>query len=483
MSFTSFSFLCFFALCLVGFFALPQRLRPWLLLAASLGFYAAAGLPALGWLFATAAVSWGAGRCVSAGRHPGAAYAGAVVCHLGLLFALKYLNFFAGREILTLAIPAGLSFFTFMAVSYVTDVRRGICPAEKNFGRYLLYLSFFPHVLQGPIDRYAGLTPGLFAGAGFEERRFLRGAWRMLWGFFEKLVIADRLGILVAAVWKEPEAYAGWRVAAAVVCYALQIYADFAGYMDVALGAGEIFGITLAENFDTPYFSRSVPEFWRRWHITLGAWFRDYLFYPLQRTGAFRRLGKFLKGKFGKQAAKNLPAALALAAVWLFTGLWHGARLTYVAWGAYYGLLIILSMLCEPLCARLRPKKKSLLFEAFRMARTFAAVCLGYVLFRSASMGEAWRVLVRIFTAPFAAGKGFSAAGLGMADYAVLAFALGLRLLVSLCRVKGVDLREKLLALPLPLRWGAALALIFSVILFGIYGPGYDAASFIYFEF
>ena len=493
MSFTSFRFLCFFAAVLAAYFALPRRARPWMLLCASVGFYAAAGLPGLLWLGGLSLAGYCAARGIA--RQQAAGKSGrlplvlGVGLHLGLLFLLKYFNFFAGGLLgeaapaLSLAVPAGLSFFVFMAVGYLADVYRGICPAEENYGRYLAWLCFFPHILQGPIDRYADTAPALFAGSVFDERRFLRGLWRILWGFLQKLVIADRLGILVAGIWSEPESFAGWRVAAAVVCYALQIYADFAGYTDIALGAAEIFGIRLAENFDTPYFSRSVPEFWRRWHMTLGAWFKDYLFFSLQRSRLFRQMGKKLKARFGKTAAKNLPAALALAAVWLFTGLWHGARLTYVAWGVYYGALIILSMLCEPLIARLRPKKEGLLWTAFRTVRTFALVCLGYVLFRSATLTEAGVILSRIFTAPFAAGKGFSAAGIGREDVLILVPALLLRLAVSICRVKGIDLREKIMARPLPLRWAVALVLLFAVIIFGVYGPGYDAASFIYFEF
>ena len=493
MSFTSFRFLCFFAAVLAAYFALPRRARPWMLLCASVGFYAATGLAGLLWLGGLSLAGWlsarGIAKAQAAGRSGRRFLVLGVGLHLGLLFLLKYFNFFAvgllgeSAPALSLAVPAGLSFFVFMAVGYLTDVYRGICPAEENYGRYLAWLCFFPHILQGPIDRYVDTAPALFAGNVFKERCFLRGLWRILWGFFQKLVIADRLGILVAGVWSEPESFAGWRVAVAVVCYALQIYADFAGYTDIALGAAEIFGIRLAENFDTPYFSRSVPEFWRRWHMTLGAWFKDYLFFSLQRSRLFRQMGKKLKARFGKTAAKNLPAALALAAVWLFTGLWHGARLTYVAWGVYYGILIILSMLCEPLVARLRPKKEGNLWNAFRMARTFALVCLGYVLFRSATLAEAGSILSRIFTATFVAGKGFSAAGIGRADVLILVPALLLRLAVSICHAKGIDLREKVMERSLPLRWCIALVLLFAVIIFGAYGPGYDAASFIYFEF
>ena len=493
MSFTTFRFLCFFAAVLGTYFVLPRRARPWVLLCASVVFYAAAGLPGLLWLGGLSLVGYfsarGIARAQASGKSGRLILGIAVGLHLGLLFLLKYFNFFAGGLLgtaapaLSLAVPAGLSFFVFMAVGYLTDVYRGITPAEENYGRYLAWLCFFPHILQGPIDRYGNTAPALFAGEVFEENRFLRGLWRILWGFFQKLVIADRLGILVSGVWAEPENFAGWRVAAAVVCYALQIYADFAGYTDIALGAAEIFGVRLAENFDTPYFSRSVPEFWRRWHMTLGAWFKDYLFFSLQRSRLFRQMGKKLKARFGKTAAKNLPAALALAAVWLFTGLWHGARLTYVAWGVYYGVLIILSMLCEPLCARLCPKKEGVFRNAFRMARTFALVCLGYVLFRSATLAEAGTILARIFAHPFAPGKGFSAAGLGRTDIYILVPALLLRLTVSICHAKGIDLREKIMARSLPLRWGVALVLLFSVVIFGVYGPGYDAASFIYFEF
>lgn len=483
MSPTSLGFILFFALTAAVYFCLPMRARPACLLAASLVFYAFAGVEYLPFLLLSALTSYLAARF--GGKKSRVL---AVLFHIGLLFLLKYFNFFsaaAGGPALQLIVPVGLSFYTFTVIGYLTDVGRGVCAAEKSFARYLLFVSFFPHILQGPIDRYGDCSASLFAPARFDGERVVRGLWRMAWGFFEKLVIADRLGILVSGVWEHPESFAGWRVAAAVVCYALQIYCDFAGYMDIALGASEIFGIRLAENFDTPYFSRTVPEFWRRWHVSLGAWFKDYVFFTLQRTVLFRRMAKALRGRGLRRAAKQLPAALALAAVWLLTGLWHGAGWNYIAWGAYYGLLIILSMLLEaPLAAAgKRLRLKGCIWEGVRVLRTFALVCLGYVLFRSASLGEAGQVLSRICTAPFAAGSGFSATGFEAADLAVLIPALALRLWVSLCRLRGGDARDRLCRLPVPLRMALGLCLVMSVMLFGVWGPGYDASSFIYFQY
>ena len=384
MVFTSFSFLVFFAAAMAVYFLAPQRWRWAVLLAVSLYFYLSASIRYAVFLLLSALSTYDCGRYLGScaarqrdylqthrgtlspeekkqyraavGRRKRRVLALTLVLNLGILGFLKYFNFLSdnvGSLIrlfvpefspvrLSLALPLGISFYTFQVVGYCLDVYREVTEPQRNFLKYLLFVSFFPQTMQGPIGRYDELAPQLYQGCGFSYRRVCFGLQRMLWGFFEKLVIADRLTMLVDTVFGGWQTYGARHLVVAVVCYAIQIYADFAGYMDIALGAGQVFGIELAENFQQPYFSRGIPEFWRRWHQTLGSWFKDYLFYPVLRAGWCKTLGARLKRRWGKDAAAKATTVLALGIVWFTTGLWHGASWHYIAWGLYYGVLIIL---------------------------------------------------------------------------------------------------------------------------------------------
>ncbi len=498
MIFTSFRFLAFFAAAAGICFLVPRRWRWVWLLIASLGFYLAAGPKFILYLLFTALTVWAAAcgidRIVQeeededrAGRRSGWLLAACVVLNLGILAVLKYLGF--GLRILdvcsggrlrfaapALVLPLGISFYTFQSIGYLVDVRRGVVRAEKNPLVVLLFLSFFPCVAQGPINRFGDLTPQLLAGAELSAERTARGAQRMLWGFFEKLVIADRLGILVDGVFADLSAHAGWQLVLAVALYAFQIYADFQGYMDIACGCGEIVGVTVPENFRAPYLSATVPEFWRRWHITLGSWFRDYVYYPVQRSALFSRIREKTCDKPRARRVDRLLTVIALFVVWGLTGLWHGAGAAYVLWGLYYGLLISLSTVCTP---RGKRKKRRGVLRALQTVRTFALVLLGYVFFRSRSLeqiAEFFRVLAHRAAepAPFA---------LGAPDLWAAGVSLALLIAVDALHAAGFDLRSRIGARPLPLRWALWLGLLGAIVLFGVYGPGFDAASFLYFKY
>ncbi len=529
MVFTSFSFLVFFAAAMAVYFLAPQRWRWAVLLAVSLYFYLSASIRYAVFLLLSALSTYGCGRYLGScaarqrdylqthrgtlspeekkqyraavGRRKRRVLALTLVLNLGILGFLKYFNFLSdnvGSLIrlfvpefspvrLSLALPLGISFYTFQVVGYCLDVYREVTEPQRNFLKYLLFVSFFPQTMQGPIGRYDELAPQLYQGCGFSYRRVCFGLQRMLWGFFEKLVIADRLTMLVDTVFGGWQTYGARHLVVAVVCYAIQIYADFAGYMDIALGAGQVFGIELAENFQQPYFSRGIPEFWRRWHQTLGSWFKDYLFYPVLRAGWCKTLGARLKRRWGKDAAAKATTVLALGIVWFTTGLWHGASWHYIAWGLYYGVLIILSTLFSPALERLsdrlgwnRAKASARLVQ---MLRTFALVCGGYVLFRSETMTQAAGILWRIATLADADGQTLYTMGLETSDMKLAAAAIAVLLAVDICHARGIRLREQLAAQGLWLRWLVYLAALFAVLVFGVYGPAYDAASFLYFQF
>lgn len=527
MIFTSFKFLVFIAAAFLGYFAFPKKYRwVWLLIAGAYFYLSASVILAVYLLLSIASAYWFGAYCNKlSARRDGflsaetdkearraykirfeqkrrRAAAAVILFNLAILGFLKYAGFVldnVSRVVrlfvpafslpgLELAIPLGISFYTFMAVGYCVDVYREVTEGERNPLKLALFLSFFPHIMQGPIDRYDELAPQLYEGHAFDFDRAAQGLYRMLWGFFEKLVVADRLAILVNTVIDRSDSYNGAFLLAAVFCYAVQIYADFAGYMDIALGAAKVIGISPAENFDTPYFAASVPEFWRRWHMTLGSWFRDYLFYPILRSSFCKTLAKRLKGKAGKNAAGTVTTCLALAAVWFTTGLWHGASWHYIAWGCYYGALIILSAAAKPWTERaseaLKINRDARWWRLFCVVKTFLLVLLGYILFRANSMTHAASIISRIVT-KFPLGFNADGYGLGLdhKDLAVAAAGMLVLFAADMLKFRKVDTLERFRRLPLAVRWTILYAAIASILLLGIYGPGYDSSSFIYFQF
>ena len=430
------------------------------------------------------------------------AAAAVILFHLAILGILKYTGFVldnVSRVVrlfvptfnlseLNMFLPLGISFYTFMAIGYCIDVYREVCEGEKNPFKLALFLSFFPHIIQGPIDRYDELAPQLYEGHNFNYDRTIQGLCRMLWGFFEKMVVADRLAILVNTVIDNNSIYSGAYLLIAMFCYAVQIYADFAGYMDIALGASRVMGISLAENFNAPYFSATIPEFWRRWHMTLGSWFRDYLFYPIQHSPLCKNLTKRMKGKLSKNTAGTVTVCLALCVVWLSTGLWHGASWHYIAWGIYYGSLIILSTVTKPLTEHisdvLRINCKSSGWKLFSVAKTFTLVLLGYILFRANGMGHAADIILTIVT-KFSPAFNAPDVGFGLDRYDLAAAAVGIVVLLipDMLKYRQVDVWKLFRQFPLVIRWLILYAAIAAILLLGIYGPGYNATSFIYFKF
>lgn len=527
MIFTSFKFLVFIAATLLGYFVVPKKYRwVWLLIASAFFYLSASVVYAVYLLLSIASAYWFGVYCsrLSArrdrvlaeesdkeartahkkqfGQKRKRAVAAVLLFNLAILGFLKYAGFVlenVSRAVrlfvpafslpgLELVLPLGISFYTFMAVGYCIDVYREVTEGERNPLKLALFLSFFPHIMQGPIDRYDELAPQLYEGHPFDFDRMTQGLYRMLWGFFEKLVVADRLAILVNAVFDHSDSYSGAYLLAAVFCYAIQIYADFAGYMDIALGASKVIGISPAENFDTPYFAASVPEYWRRWHMTLGGWFRDYLFYPVLRSPFCKKLTRRLKGKAGKNAAGTVTTCLALAVVWFTTGLWHGASWHYIAWGVYYGALIILSTVTKPWTERvsgaLKIDRDASGWRLFCIVKTFSLVLLGYILFRANNTAHAVSIMIRIITkfSPAFNAPGFGL-GLDSKDLTVAAAGVLVLFAADMLKYHKVDRLKLFRWLPLVIRWMILYAAIASILLFGIYGPGYDSSSFIYFKF
>ena len=324
-----------------------------------------------------------------------------VVCNLSLFFVFKYLNFtienlnylFGGRIPQThIRLPIGISFFTFQAMSYVFDVAYGRGEVQKNPMDVALYVSLFPQLIAGPIVRYQTVAEEI------QNRRetladFAKGTRRFVVGLAKKMILSNSIGLLADQAFNaaDPSGFSVGMAWLGALAYAFQIYFDFGGYSDMAIGLGLLLGFHFEENFNYPYISRTVSEFWNRWHISLSSWFRDYLFYPVSRKA--QPLGKKAKARWGKAAGRLVPSVIALAVVWLSTGIWHGASWCYILWGVYYGVLLISSMLFQPVLKKWSKKLKinsqSPWFIAFQILRTMVLVLLGYVLFRSTTLSRA----------------------------------------------------------------------------------------------
>ena len=436
----------------------------------------------------------------------------ALLLNFGILAFLKYYNFFAGSlndilgafsldfsaPSLKLILPLGISFYTFQSMGYIVDVYREKTEAQKNPLKLLLFVSFFPQIIQGPISIYDQLAVQLFEGHDFDFTRFKHGCELIMWGFFKKLVIADRAVIPITAVTAEFNKFGGTTLTFTILLYALQLYADFSGGIDISRGVAQIFGVDMIDNFKRPYFSRSINEYWRRWHISLGAWLKNYLFYPVAMSNAFITASKKMKGtRFGNTAAgahisKVLPTSVASLIVFLVVGIWHGASWKYVAFGAWNGLIIMVSILLEPLFIsakdKLHIKDTNIPFMLFQMFRTFLIVLVGYVFDVAPSFSQAMRTFWLFFTNQnFKLGYSqISDLGLGKKDYLVVLIGGLIIFIASVIQERakdGLDIRHMLDKKPFILRFALLFVCLISIVVFGIYGSGYSAADFVYAQF
>lgn len=385
--------------------------------------------------------------------------------------------------------PLGISFYTLTAIGYVVDAGRENCQVETNFLKVLLFLSYFPAVTQGPFNRFGQMKEQFEREHVFQYDRMLRGIQRFVWGAFKKLVIADRIGIFVDRVYGvETSSVAGSIFVCATVLYMLQLYADFSGYIDMAAGVSETLDIVLPENFKRPYFATSVADFWRRWHITLGAWFKDYVMFSFVMSGTGRKINKACKNKWngmGRQVAPIIGTML----VWFFTGMWHGRTLAYMLWGVYYGVIMSVSLVLEQRYVVWKEKlhiKDGKVWSVFRMARTWFIVFMADVLIRSESLvqaGAIYNAFVTRLHLRTLLSREITSYGLSKYDFMLLAVVLLIWLAVSVLEERGEDVRTYLAGRPAVIRWAFYYGIVLLVLITGIYGGGYDTAAFMYQSF
>ena len=473
---------------------MPRKARYLWLLGASYYFYMCwnAGYALL--ILASTVVTWLCGMGLSAvaegsksrGRRKAILAAG-LCFNFGMLIWFKYAGFLAETvtwlgSVMGIAItlpevdillPVGISFFTFQAVGYVIDVYRGTVAAERNFFRYALFVSFFPQLVAGPIERSGKLLGQLREPERFSYDSFREGILLMIKGFFLKIVVADRIAVFVDCVYGNPEAWPGWYLIVGTVLFGIQIYCDFAGYTTIAMGSARMLGIRLTDNFDAPYLSTSVHDFWRRWHISLTSWFRDYLYIPL---------GGGRKGAWRKQVNRMI--------VFLVSGLWHGANVTFLIWGGINGAYQVIGDVLKPARDRaarlLGIRRESLGHRMLCGGITFALITFSWIFFRAQTVEQAGQIVGSIFGArnPWVLIDGsLYACGLDAANFTVMGIGIGILALMDILRRRGIRAERVILRQPCWFRWVWFSVCIAAVLLFGIWGPGYDAASFIYFQF
>lgn len=499
MLFNSVQFLIFFPIVLLVYYVIPQKVRYIWLLVCSYYFYMCWNARYVLLLFASTGATWLCGILIEqikvsslseqqkTGRKRLMLIL-SLVFNLGILFYFKYFEFAfwtlssflkvvfhveLSEPAYDVVLPVGISFYIFQALGYTIDVYRDDIHAERNFLRYALFVSFFPQLVAGPIERSGNLLHQLSVPAKWNFDRFRDGILLMLWGYFLKIVLADRITQFVDPVYGDIERYGGWYLLIATVLFGVQIYCDFAGYSTIAMGAAEILGIQLMENFNAPYLSRGCGEFWRRWHISLSSWFRDYVYIPL---------GGSRKGK--------RRTCLNTLIVFTLSGLWHGADWTYVFWGFLNGIYVILGRWFRGVRLRMESAwnltESSHIYHLVQMLVTFLMVDFSWIFFRAETFSGAMSVIRSMFTIwnPWILFDGtVYSAGPGRQEFLVMVAGIIILLVADICRYKGITVRNVIERQALPAR---AFCIAFSIILilqFGIWGPGYRDTNFIYFQF
>lgn len=423
-----------------------------------------------------------------------------LIFNLGILSVTKYTNFvinninafLSGSSKLALVdmiVPLGISFYTFQSMGYIIDVYRDKQPAQKNFFKLALFVSFFPQLAQGPISRYGDLSKTLYEPHGFDRKTVSYGLMRILWGYFKKVVIADRLVTGVIAL-VGGQQYNGAYVVVAMLFYAFQLYCDFTGGIDITIGIAQTMGINLTENFNLPYFSKNIKEYWNRWHITMGSWFTDYIFYPISVCKPMLKLSKWSREHLGPAVGKRVTVYLSSFAVWLTTGIWHGAAWNFIVWGIMNWVVIMASQELEPLYAKFHSRfkvKGKAPYEVFQIVRTILLMSAIRMFDCYRDVPLTFKKVGSIFTT-FNWNVLFNGSllqlGLSRADYWVLLAGLVIVFGVSLYKYRsGKSVRDGLYAKHQTLFYTLMGVLLVLILIFGAYGIGFDSSQFIYSQF
>ena len=548
MSFTSFAFLIFVSAVVLIYYITPAKHRWIVLLLASYGYYLQASAKSFAFIVTTTVVTFYTAKFIDRENKAQKAYLAenrdvlsrdekkayketvakrkkrmlilGLVIDFGILILLKYFRYYldvlgVGLFKGDVLIPLGISFYTFQSTGYLIDVYRSKYEADDHLAKFALFVSFFPQIIQGPIARHDQLAAQLYEGHKFRYENLAHGAQLILWGFFKKLVIADRIGLLVGEVFVDWQEYTGWPVLLGMLCYSIQLYMDFSGGVDIARGVAQTMGIDMARNFRRPYLADNLTEFWHRWHISLSFWTRDYIFFSVAMSKPIGNLGRKCRKIFGDRIGKMVPVFIGNYLVFLCIGMWQGGELQNVCYGLYNATVICLSNILEPYFVKwhkaLHINREGRAWKLFAIVRTYFVVSFGRLFSNGASFKASIHMMKSLFI-PYADGfftayKGFE---LTKYDYLVLAVSIAVVFLVSIKQEKlyneklaakgggggiiemagddegaGTDaeMREYIDKKAMPVRWAIYLGLFLAVLILGMYGPVYDASVFIYREF
>lgn len=522
MLFTSFGFILFFILLFILYYTAGKKFQWQLLLCAGVIFYAFSGLSNMAYIAVTILSTYLCGLKIGAlyskqdlsikeiGKDEKKQYKAKMkvrrkrwlilcfVFNLGILAVIKYTAFIVSNingliktEItpFKLLLPMGISFYTFQSVGYIVDVYRKKHEPEQNFFKYALFVSFFPQLIQGPISRFSDLSKTLFNKHEFDQKKIIFGFWRILTGFFKKLVIADRLLAAYHVMVSDTSAYQGAYVLVVMLFYAVALFCDFTGGIDITIGCAEMLGIRLTENFNGPFYSKSIKEYWRRWHITMGEWFKDYVFYPLSVSKPMLRLSTVSRARLGDALGKRIPVYISTLVTWFLTGLWHGASWNFIAWGLANGIVILVSQELTPFYEAFNKRfnfTKTKGYQFFMIVRTFVLMCFIRTFDCYNGVSAALKMfysLFKSFNAAFFLETGLLGLGLDVKDYAVIIAGVAALITASVIKIKGSSVKELLWQKPVTVKYFTVFFLFFIILIFGVYGVGYDSRQFIYNQF
>lgn len=504
MSLTSARFYIFIVVATFLYYIVPQRYRWIMLVLSSICFIVQTnGLKLAMVMGITVILTWCVGILFDKYENKFILFLGILV-NISVLVYLKEVNFFietarilgnwVGIQLsiknLELVAPLGISYYTLNMISYLLDLYWKIGKVQKNLIKFILFAGYFPIMTSGPIVRYRETEDILYEGHKFNYQNICFGVQRILWGLFKKLVVSERLALIVNTIYTDYNTYAGIYIFIAVICFVFQLYTDFSGCIDIVLGVSELFGIKLPENFETPFFSKNVSEFWRRWHITLGAWLKDYIFYPILKTELWKKIGTWTKKKLGKKLGKKIPVWFGLFFSWFFIGFWHGGSWNYIfGTGIFMWMLIVLGEAFEPLfkwiIEKLKINTECFSWKLFQSLRTFCCIAFGWSFFRAyggfMEGVKLWKSAISIFNPWILVDGSLLKLGLDGKDMGVLLVSLVVLGVSGIMReyIKR-PIREWLVDQNIVFRWSVLYILIFSVLIFGCYGIGYDAQAFIY---
>lgn len=504
MSLTSLEFAVFVGAAVILYYTVFQNRQWGFLLFISYVYYMASGIKNIVFILAATMITWTAGRLMERQEEKHRRkriVAAALILDFSILAVLKYTNFFLSNlndifhgsvSLVNLVLPLGISFFTFQSAGYLLDVYWKRVKPEHNLLKYALFVSWFPQIMQGPIGRFDRLAPQFFARHTFSVERLERALQLILYGMFKKMILADNAAMFVEKIFHQYGTFDGL-VIIGVLGYSIQLYGDFSGGIDVVRGVSALFGITMDENFRQPYFANSITDFWHRWHITLGTWMKDYVFYPISLSRWMGKLGKKAKKLFGRKLGRTIPICIANVIVFLLVGIWHGAAWKFIAYGLYNGLIIGFSGLMtgkyRDIKEKLHIEDKSRGFLLFQIVRTFVLVNISWLFDMADTVGQAWRMFLNMFTkfdwSPLLDGSIY-ADNPGYITYRYVQFAallIGCVVVftISVLKERGIDVGGRLAKTAFPLKAAVYLIALFMLPMLGM--PPNTTGGFIYAQF